>query len=265
MLIKNQTDLPPTWCLISGDNHGIFGHLVDAAKRYKPQFILSVGDVEPQRPLVEELAPIEATGCKFLFVHGNHESDRAETWEYFQTASDRNMHGRVVQVGDLKVAFLGGVFRQESWYPPQTYKSASELFASVKFDTYQEYVQHLKRKTPPKIWDTDEKVRGLLRKHRTSIFPSVYRALLKQRANTLISHEAGAWAHHHGFQCIDDLRSGMGAMSHFFGHHHARRFRKDARRAISVGVGLRGITSIDGSTIIRPGDLDRQRAEPLCG
>jgi hypothetical protein len=173
------------------------------------------------------------------------------------------MHGRVVQVGDLKVAFLGGVFRQEIWYPPQMYKSASELFASVKFDTYQEYVQHLKRKTPPHLWNSDVKVNGLLRKHRTSIFPDVYRALLKQRAHMFISHEAGAWAHEHGFQAVDELRGRMGADKHFFGHHHCRRYRKDARGAVSIGVGYCGITAIDGTTIIRPGDFDRQRSEPL--
>ena len=65
----------PTWCVIAGDNHETFDHMVAAAKLYKPSFILS--DIEPRRPLVEELAAIEAMGCRFLYCPGNHDSDRA--------------------------------------------------------------------------------------------------------------------------------------------------------------------------------------------
>ena len=255
-------ELPRTWCLVAGDNHGRFEHLVDAVKRYRPEYMLSVGDLEPERPMAEELAAIEALGCRFLFAPGNHCSDRAETWLNLETAVDRNMHGKVIQVGHLKCAFLGGVFREEVWYPSRTYRNESELFASAQFDCYEDYLKHLRRKTPPRSWNDDPAVVGRLRKHKTTIFPAVYRALLKQRAHMLITHEAGAWAHVNGFQAIDELRERMGAKMHFFGHHHCRRYRSNARGDISVGVGLRSIVAIDGLTVIREGELDRQRLDP---
>jgi predicted phosphodiesterase len=261
MSIEEQMKNPVTWCLIAGDNHGRFEHLVEAVKLYKPEYMLSVGDLEPERPLSEELAPIEALGCRFLFAPGNHETDRPETWLNLETAKDRNMHGKVVQVGHLKCAFLGGVFREEVWYPPQEYRYDSELFASAKFDSYQDYVSHLGRKTSPQAWAEDPAVAGRLRKHHTTIFPSVYRSLLKERAHILVTHEAGIWAHTNGFQAIDELRRRMGAKLHFFGHHHCYRFRQNDRGECSFGVGLRGILAIDGS-VIREGELDRQRPDP---
>jgi predicted phosphodiesterase len=246
-----------------GDTHGELEHIVQAVLKHRPVAVISVGDLQARRPLEVELAPILGM-TEWYWIPGNHDSDsQADVNHSFGSGlADRNIHGRVVQVAGLRVAGLGGVFRQkEIWGPPRRFRHEAEHMADSKFDSYEDYVQALKRKSPPRTWSDDPAALKRVRKHRTSIFPATWTALSKLRANILVAHEAPS-AHPHGFQSIDLLAQKMHATVVAHGHHHdaldySARTSADGFR--TIGVGLRGITALDG-TVIRPGELDHQRS-----
>lgn len=58
--------------LYCGDPHGQFRHILRAAAELNPSAVVLLGDLEPQRPLHEEL---EAIAFKTWFIHGNHDTD----------------------------------------------------------------------------------------------------------------------------------------------------------------------------------------------
>ena len=228
---------------ILGDNHGRFGHIVEAVKQYRPAAVISVGDLagdDQVRPLQEELREILSL-TQFWWVHGNHDTDSDAAYDAtFESAlADRNLHGKVVNIFGYRVAGLGGVFRSQVWMPPEEprYGSSDEF---------------LKRAGKGNRWRG-----GLPRRHRSTIFPDTYRSLERQRADVLIAHEAPS-CHPHGFHALDQLTRALGANAAFHGHHHdcldysqewqSLRFR-------AHGVGLRGISDIEGNVIV-PGDLD---------
>ena len=99
---------------------------------------------------------------------------------------------------------------------------------------------------------------GLPRRHRSTIFPAEYQALSKQRADVLVTHEAPS-CHPHGFAALDELGKHLGVRQAFHGHHHDRLDYQAEWSRLGFeahGVGLRGITALDGR-VIRAGDLDR--------
>lgn len=226
-----------------GDTHGNFGHVIDAVRAYRPTAIVFLGDLQAQRPLEVELAPIlELT--EVWWIHGNHDTDsQTDHDNLFRSAlSDRNLHGRIVEIAGVRIAGLGGVFRGSVWYPPEVARQHS--FARLETS---ERNQPLVR--------TQRNERG--RKHRSSIFPEDYCALIGQRADTLVTHEAPS-CHPHGFDAIDELARSMGVRSTFHGHHHDRRDYSKARERlgfVAFGVGFCGITDQTGR-VICAGDFD---------
>jgi Calcineurin-like phosphoesterase len=57
-----------------GDVHGHFDHVIEAVRQHGPAAIVLLGDVQAQKPLEQELAPIlEKTAV--WFIHGNHDTD----------------------------------------------------------------------------------------------------------------------------------------------------------------------------------------------
>ena len=152
----------------------------------------------------------------------------------------RNLHGRVVEVAGVRIAGLGGVFRGQVWSPPNPWQ----------FETARAYTAWAGRGNR---WRG-----GLPRRHRSTIFPAEVQALGRQRAEVLVTHEAPS-VHPHGFAVIDELARDLGVRRAFHGHQHDRRdYRAEWPRLgfEAHGVGLRGITALDGR-VIRAGDLDR--------
>jgi hypothetical protein len=240
--------------------HGVFRHVLAAAGELRPAYILAVGDVEPPAAFDELLAPLAKVGTQFRMLTGNHDSDSPEVWSRIETAPELRLCNSVTWVGEMKVAAIAGVVRSEVFDVPRTHRNDAQLFAGARFDCFQEYRDWLRRRTPPRQWNEDSAVRGRLRRHMTSVFPSTIRQLRKERAHVLLSHEGGQWTMgDHGFQFVDELREALGATRHFHGHHHCRRVRRDGR-AMSIGVGLRGLVTLDGD-VVRPGELDEQRKE----
>lgn len=197
--------------LLFGDPHGNFRPVVRAVQQFKPAAIILVGDLTPGRPLHIELEEILDL-TEVWWIHGNHDTDQAG---FLDNISDvtlagtplagRNLHGRVSRVAGLRVAGLGGVFRESIWWPRADPK-APGAFASPEV-----LRRHMKRH---ERWRD-----GISLRHRSSIFPSEVQALAGRRVDLLVTHEAPSW-HDNGFAAIDDLALRMQARWLVHGHHH---------------------------------------------
>lgn len=223
--------------LFCGDPHGEFRHLIEAVHRWWPAAVVILGDLQPQQPLDVVLAPILDL-TEVWFIHGNHDTDSDADHDnlFGSRLADRNLHGRVVDVAGVRVAGLGGVFRGKVWGPP----------AAWRHETAKSFLASCPRQ--------DRWRGGLPRKHRSTIFPVDYFALVGQRADVLVTHEAPN-CHAHGFAAIDDLARSLQVSQTFHGHHHTD-YTVKADGFTVTGVGLRGITALDG-TVIRPSGIDR--------
>jgi predicted phosphodiesterase len=233
--------------LFCGDTHGQLRHVVDAALRLRPLAVVLLGDIESPRPLHVELEPIRDI---VWWIAGNHDTDRAESWSHLVDSelADRRLDGRVVTLADgTRLAGLGGVFRQDIWYPP----------APPRHESYDDWLASLQSG-----WRKRESMYQSQRlKHRSSIFHADYLRLAGQEADILVAHEAGA-SHPHGFAAIDELAAAMGAHTTFHGHQHDRLdYRADwpSLGFRAFGVGLRGISDRDGQVVLA-GELDARRA-----
>lgn len=226
--------------LLCGDPHGRFDQLLHAVTAHRPAAVILLGDIEARRPLEIELAGIAGL-TEIWFIHGNHDTDSGGAYDnlFGSSLRERNLHGRVVDIGGLRVAGLGGVFRGQVWMPPQPPRHANAdafLATCGKGNRWRG---------------------GLPRKHRSSIFPREVEALHAERADILVSHEAPS-AHPHGFTAIDELASRLGVARVFHGHHHDRLDYRGSRQRLGFevhGVGLRGVTDSDGR-VITAGELD---------
>lgn len=229
--------------LFCGYTHGRLRRVVDTALCLKPMAVVLLGDIESPRPLHFELEPIREM---VRWIHGNHDTS-LESWRNLVDSelAHRSLDGRVVMLADgTRVAGLGGVFRQSIWMPPEpaVHENHDAWLASCQW-----------RRTP--VHDSE------MLKHRSSIFEDTYLALMTQRADILVTHEAGA-SHPHGFKAIDELAQSMGVQSSFHGHHHdnldySLDWPELGFRA--HGVGLRGITDREGRVVV-PGERDDHRA-----
>lgn len=223
--------------LFYGDPHGGFQPLIDAVRHLQPVAVVILGDLQPRCELDQVLATIQSQ-TDLWFIHGNHDTDSPTDHDHLfgSGLADRNLHGRVAEVAGVRVAGLGGVFRGKVWAPPAAWlhESPEDFVARCP-------KQHRWRG-------------GLPLRHRSTIFPCDYLELVGQRADVLVTHEAPA-CHPHGFSAIDELAASLGVRRIFHGHHHLD-YRAELEHFTVMGVGLRGITSLDGE-IIRPGEGDR--------
>jgi len=231
-----------------GDIHGRFDRVIDTVQRDRPDGIVLLGDMECDRPLHAILAPIRKLTA-IWWIPGNHDVDRPELWVNLVESdlADRNLHGRVQVIAGMKVAGLGGVFRQEIWLPPKP----------ANFNTFREYE---KARLPPRRPRAEQGEGGKRLRHQSSIFPDVYADLMRQRADILVTHEAPS-CHPHGFAAIDDLGKAMRVHKMFHGHHHDSLDYSAWSRQNGIdafGVGLRGITNGDGVVVV-PGEIDEQQ------
>jgi predicted phosphodiesterase len=226
-----------------GDTHGRFAHLLEAVQAHAPAAVVLLGDVQARQPLEQALAAI-LDKTQVWFIHGNHDTDTEADYDHLfgsQLAS-QNLHGRVVEIAGVRIAGLGGIFRGQVWRPPEPWGYASP----------QEFSRRQGK---------DDRWRGgLSLRHRSSIFPSEYAALARLGAQVLVTHEAPS-VHPQGYVVLDALAQALKVEATFHGHHHdSRDYSKHWARLghRAYGVGLCGITSLDG-TVIRVGDFDDAR------
>ena len=242
--------------LYCGDPHGQFRHIIEAAGHTKASAVVLLGDMEPARPLEEEMEPLTRRGVPWYFIGGNHDADSGElvkrVWN--ENTIEHSIHGRVVELPDCtRLAGLAGVFDEAVWYPdPAAARGGAPAFRTRD--------QHTKVTRGQDRWQG-----GHHFKHWGTIYPDEFDRLADLSADVLITHEAGSY-HPNGFEIIDDLARMLGAKVHVHGHQHdaldsSARWEQQGFK--SYGVGLRGITAIDAAGIAKlivPGELDAERA-----
>src|SRR4051812_2005171 len=88
--------------LFCGDPHGQFRHVIEAAGHTKADAVVLLGDMEPERPLHVELAPLIERQRPIHWIPGNHDADSDEIWMrvWGSELADQNIHGRVVELTD---------------------------------------------------------------------------------------------------------------------------------------------------------------------
>lgn len=225
--------------LFCGDTHRDLQHILRVAEETNACAVILLGDIQSPRPLHIELAAI---ADKVWFIHGNHDTDTAQDFEHLwgSELAHRNLHGKVVVMPNgLRVAGLGGVFRQAVWYPQKSQA------------VYQSSAEHARATPRQDRWHG-----GPHRKHWSSIYPETYNVLASQSADVLVTHEAPG-QHPHGFGVLDALARVMGVEASFHGHQHEDiDYPCDPTKigSRSYGVGLRGIRALSGQVL--------QTAEP---
>lgn len=231
---------------ILGDNHGRFDKIIEAVTAMRPEAVISVGDImgdKDIRPLKQELKEIISL-TEFWWIPGNHDTDSEAAYDglFGSTLAHRNFHGRVVMIQGVRFAGLGGVFREKIWMPP----------SKPQFQSKPDFLRRAPR--------ADRWRGGIPLKHRSTIFPDVYNGLARERADILITHEAPS-CHPHGFQAISELARSLGVKASFHGHHHDSLDYSKAWSGLgfkAYGVGLRGISDLDGNLIVA-GEKDDER------
>lgn len=211
-----------------GDPHGEFGPLIEVVQQHRPEAVVIAGDIQAKRPLDQELASILPL-TDVWWIHGNHDTDSDEDYDnlFGSQLADRNLHGRVVTVAGIRIAGLGGTFRDHVWMPPDAplFTGEAEYLAQCGKGNY---------------WRD-----GLPRRHRSSIFPATFYSLMLQQADVLVSHEAPA-CHPHGFDEIDALIEAMGVQRAFHGHHHQSIAYPSGGAYRAFGLGVRAVATIAG-------------------
>ena len=222
---------------LAGDCHGRFDHVIEAARMYLPAAIVFLGDMEAPVPLHEVLAPIMGS-TSIWWIPGNHDTDSEASHDHVHGSAlaGYNLHGRVVEIAGVRIARLGGVFREKVWAPP-----GAPLYQSAE-----DFTRHCRRGNR---WRS-----GLPLKHRSTIFPDIYHQLFKQRADVLVTHEAPSYWHgDYGQAAIDGLARGLHVSKTFHGHLHADRKYGSSLGFHGYGVGLRGIMDLDGQVVVPGG------------
>ena len=230
-----RKDLPLIF--FCGDPHGEFEYINEAVRRYRPKAIVLLGDIQPPAPMDVIFRDAMAL-TEVWWIPGNHDSDTEEFYERLWKGplASHNLHGRVANVAGVRIAGLGGVFRGQIWMPngEPHYRSAASF---------------VRRAGHGNLWHG-----GLPRRHRTSIFPSVYDNLLRQRADVLVTHEA-AGCHKKGFEAIDKLGSALHVKWLFHGHQHEDHIYGRYKGMNVRGIGYRGIVDLEGNVVV-PSQMD---------
>lgn len=215
-----------------GDPHGGFDQINEAARLYRPDAMVILGDLQPPAPLQDVLEEALAY-TDIWWIPGNHDTDTDEFYDYLWRSElrDHNLHGRSVNIHGLRIAGLGGVFRGQVWMPDghPNYFSPSSL---------------MRRLGPSNAWRG-----GVPRRHRSTIFPSVYNSLLHQHADVLVTHEAPG-CHKKGFCALDKLARTLGVKWIFHGHQHEDRVYCPMNNIVPRAVGYRGVVNLQGEVVI---------------
>lgn len=248
--------------LFFGDVHGKFSHIEQAVAEHNPAAIVLLGDIEAPHPLERVLAKV-VDRTEVWFIHGNHDTDRPELLANLTRSglAHRNLHGRVAKIDGVRVAGLGGVFRQEVWWPNATDSTPNyACYADYQQRSEQMLTTHL-RSAKADAQRVRNRAAGKLLKHHSTIFSQEYHELAAQEADILVTHEAPS-CHRYGFRVIDELARCLGVTESFHGHNHDNLDYQDRWKDLgfkAYGVGLRGITDMRG-VVVKPGELDDQRA-----
>lgn len=242
-----------------GDIHQNWHHIEAglAALPAPPRAAVLLGDIECTAPLDLVAAPLLDRGVAVYWIHGNHEHDSGpEMWANL-AAPERNpltaagaLHIRVVDIGGVRVAGLGGTFLPLIWTgdrPPRLHRR-DQLAADFAANR-------------PEL--SSERAAGMMHfLATTAIWPEDVDVLSAQQADVLVTHDAPS-SHPEGSLVLDRLARAMGARMIVHGHHHVTSavVAEDGLRVL--GVGDAWAVGLDGSVVWRGGK--RQRPLPRTG
>lgn len=227
-----------------GDPHGDFRRVIRLACERRPAAVIFLGDLELPGPLEEVMYPMLHSKIIVRGIHGNHDADHEDLWRRIDNgplAPSFNLHGRVEEIAGVRIAGLGGIFRQKVWFPP----------GEAAYGSYEEF----DRRLAPWWWTAQERLQkrewiaNQRLTHRATIFPDVYERLASLEANVLVTHEApgGDGMHSYGFAAINELADSLGARIAFHGHHHeVRHYPTGPGQCRWVSVGMRQIVDLEG-------------------
>lgn len=192
-----------------------------------------LGDFDLEVPFEDAVGPLVARGCEIYHIHGNHEADRVNWYDnlFSSSLAGGSLHGRVVDIGGLRIAGLGGVFKGRIWHPRDgdgipRYRSREEFMHANSRNAWRG---------------------GLPLGLRATIFPEDYDHLADLQADVLVTHEAPS-CHRYGFKEIDLLAEAMGAKLIVHGHHHEP-YRSEIAGGIEViGMGQADVLRVDLDT-----------------
>lgn len=216
--------------LFCGDTHGPLDDIVRAARDFPDHQLIHLGDLSPVGGPLEQVLPDDVRQ-RFWFIPGNHDYDREEYFDQTVNSqmADRNLHGRVGDVGGARVAGLGGIFIAKIWNPkegPAVYRTRAEA---------------LRHCGNGNRWRG-----GLPRKWRSAIYEEDIEALSLSSADILVTHEAPS-CHRHGFSILDDVAKVLGCSLVVHGHHHESYQEVILGGQVRVmGVGYRCISNFGG-------------------
>jgi predicted phosphodiesterase len=235
-----------------GDIHRQWHHVVRglAGLERRPDVAVLLGDMECDRPLDEVAAPLLDAGIDVRWIWGNHDYDGGPAMWANLTDPLRNprtregvLNARVMEIGGVRIAGLGGTFRRRVWEPPheRRLQGRSELAEDVA--------------TLDADWTEKQRAAMADALGAMAIWPEDYDTLAGLRADVLVTHEAPS-SHPQGFATIDGLARAMGARLLIHGHHHVC-YRARAEDGLEVqGVGAGWAVDLDGKAWW-PGEPDR--------
>lgn len=243
-----------------GDLHRRWDYLEQglAALPEPPAAAVLLGDMECDAPLDVLAAPLLRQGVAVHWIFGNHDYDGGpEMWANLATP-DRNpltasgaLHGRVVEIGGLRVAGLGGVFRRRVWEPPLPPRLRRRADLAADLEALEAGWNPAQRQALGQALAA------------MAIWPEDWEALLGQRADVLVTHEAPS-SHPAGVAALEELARAMGARLMVHGHHHvnALSMAADGLRVLGVAAGW-GVGA--AGQVLWPGEAPRWLGAPPPG
>jgi hypothetical protein len=128
--------------VIAGDPHGNFAPILRACGAQEPGTLILLGDCELRVPLRHMLASLFTMGWHVHWILGNKDTETNTVFD--NLAGDfptGDIGGTVIEVGGLRIAGLGGVFKPRIWYPradqghgriePPQFNTRGEFLASL--------------------------------------------------------------------------------------------------------------------------------------
>jgi hypothetical protein len=104
--------------VIAGDPHGNFPPILRACAAEEPGTLILLGDCELRVPLHHMLGSLFAAGWSIHWIIGNKDAETATVFDHLATDfPEGDIGGKVIEVGGLRIAGLGGVFKPRIWYP----------------------------------------------------------------------------------------------------------------------------------------------------
>ncbi|MBV8612209.1 MAG: metallophosphoesterase [Acetobacteraceae bacterium] len=209
-----------------------------------------LGDMQCDRALDELAAPLLSRGVAVFWIFGNHDNDGGPAMWANLTDPARNrltapgaLHGRVAEIGGLRIAGLGGTFRPRVWEPPEPprLRARAELPADLAA-----MAGH---------WPEAHRAALAHSLGAAAVWPEDVARLSTMRADVLVAHEAPS-SHPVGKAVIDELARRMGARLVVHGHHHVN-YRARAPDGLEVlGVAPAWGVLQDGR-VLWPGERPR--------